>query len=298
MTDPTASTEPLLAMRSEFSRAGIWPAQPMNINPAGWISNFDEEDVEVALALLESFIFFNSAMTSTLLESAMASLAAETRFANDPDEWYSFLQRAIITFPTGEEPSPTDSGYLFVRMVRQELGFAEGQIFEAGGAVRYVDKAKQAIPIIFVDDIVGSGDQLIATWKRDYRLANGGYSSLCDQWENDEIESVHIVTPITTWFARERLAEDYPYIRIGSAHVIGPEYSARHEQTALVPEGLRTDLNRIILKYAPRLGLREDEAFGHNDLGLNLAFEHSFPDLSLPMLWDESANWKPLRRRS
>ena len=294
--DPVKTS--LLTARTEFSKARIWPMQPMEIDPSGWLENFAPEDRHVAVALLDTFMFFNGEMTKTLLESALASLAAQPEYSDSPHKWESFLRRALITFPTGETPSPTDSGYMFVRIARQQFGFPESQIVDPQGAVVKVDASQEPVPVIFVDDIVGSGDQLIETWCRDYPLREGGFTSLNDQWEGGEIESVHVVAPIVTWAANQRLTEDYPYFGIGKAHILGPEYSAKNSRTVLVPEELRTDLTRVITKYSPKCGFSGKDAFGHNELALNIAFEHSFPDLSLPLLWSESSDWKPLRKRS
>lgn len=291
-------TTSILDVRKEFSKARIWPAQPIEIDPTGWLGNFDDEDVDVAVALLESFVFFNDAMTKTLLESALASLAAQDNFSGDPEMWASFLRRTLISFPTGEDPSPTDSGYIFARMARQHFGFAENQIVDPPTAVKRIEESQSPLPIIFVDDVVGSGDQLISTWRREYPNRNRAYVSLEDQWNDGAIESAHVVAPIVTWMAKARLAEDFPYFKIGKAHLLTREYSATNENTVLVPEELRGDLLAVISKYADRINKTPEEALGHGRLALNIAFEHSFPDLSLPMLWAESEDWKPLRRRS
>lgn len=270
----------------------------MQIDPEGWLSNFDAEDKPIACALLESFIFFNDDMTSTLLESALASVASEPVFARDPSTWEYFLNNAVITFPTGEVPNPTDSGYLFVRHIRQNLGFSEEQIYDPSGAVNKLESQHVEVPLILVDDIVGSGDQVIETWERKYPLGSSGYSSLKDQWENDKVGSVYVVAPIVTWYAEDRLAKQYPDIKIRAAHTLGAEYSAKSDETALVPESLRAGLVDMIIKYAPRIGMTASDAFGHHDLGLNMAFDHAMPDLTLPMIWSDTPNWKPLRRRS
>lgn len=294
--EPTSVTR-LLELRGEFSNANIWPMQPMDIDPAGWLSNFDDEDQLVASALLESFVFFNEDMVSALLRSALASIAEQPDFDAGQSAWQSFLDSVLISFPAGEEPSPTDSGYHFVRKMRQ-VGFDEGRILDPPGMVNRIESLTEPAALILVDDIVGSGDQLVASWNRDYPLRSGGYTSLAEQWDEGKITAAYVVAPIVTWEARRRLAEDLPFMRVRAAHTLGPEYSALSEHTILVPEALREQLKDVVIKYAPRIGVSEDKAFGHGRLGLNLAFDHATPDLTLPLIWSSAAEWKPLRRRS
>ena len=287
----------LLESRGEFSNASIWPMQPMEIDPAGWLSNFDEEDQPVASALLESFVFFNDEMVSSLLRSALASIAGYPDFDPGIGEWERFLDNVLVSFPTGEEPSPTDSGYHFVRKMRQ-FGFDEDRILDPQGMVNRIESLADPIALILVDDIIGSGDQMVASWKRDYPLRSGGYTSLASQWEEEKITAVYAISPVVTWDARRRLAEDLPFMRVRAAHTLGQEYSALSEQTILVPAALRKKLKDVVIKYAPRIGITEEKAFGHAQLGLNLAFDHATPDLTLPLIWSSTAGWKPLRRRS
>jgi hypothetical protein len=88
------------------------------------------------------------------------------------------------------------------------------------------------------------------------------------------------------------------FLRIRVAHVLGQEYSALSENTTLVPEALRARLKDVVVKYSTRIGIPEEKVFGHGRLGLNLAFGHSIPDFTLPLMWATAPDWKPLRRRS
>ncbi|VXC12591.1 conserved hypothetical protein [Arthrobacter sp. 9AX] len=287
----------LLESRSEFSDSNIWPMQPMDIDPAGWMSNFDEEDRPVAAALLESFVFFNDEMVSSLLRSALASIASHPDFEAGIAAWEGFLDQVLVSFPTGEEPSPTDSGYHFVRKMRQ-FGFDEDRILDPQGMANRIEHQQNSVSLILVDDIIGSGDQLVASWNRDYPLRSGGYTSLAAHWEEKKIDAVYVIAPVVTWEAKRRLGEDLPFMRVRAAHTLGQEYSALSEHTLLVPGILRKQLKDVVIKYALRIGFSEDEAFGHGRFGLNLAFGHSTPDLTLPLIWSTAEGWKPLRRRN
>lgn len=270
----------------------------MEIDPSGWLKNFDVEDQDVALAILDSFIFFNEAMTTSLLKAAMSTISTGKEFDGHPNIWNTFINRVLITFPTGESPSPTDSGHLFVRQARQKLGFSESQIHTPNSVVDFIEHSGTATALILMDDIVGSGDQLIATWNRDYPLVAGGFTSLSEQYKQGKIDAVYVVAPIITVTATERLSEDFSFMQIRAAHILGHEYCAINPNTNIVPEFLRERLHQVISKYSPQVGCPSNGSYGHGKLGLNLAFSHSMPDLTLPLIWANTPNWTPLRRRS
>lgn len=296
--DGRTRQESVLSLRSDFTQARLWPMQPMDIDPAGWLRNFDEEDSEVALALLDSFLFFNEEMTLSLLRSALASIAARAPFEKNAGTWNRFLENAVITYPTGENPNPTDSGHLFARHARTKLGFREEQICTPNDAVKLAESAQNPITLFFIDDIVGSGDQLVETWTRGYVLDEGGYTTLKDQFSEGKLAGVYVAAPIATEAAKIRLLEELPYFAVCAGHTLSADYSAGHDSTALVPAPLRSKLRDVVEKYAPRLECTLNEAYGHGGHGLNLAFAHSVPDLTLPLIWKDTPNWTPLRKRT
>lgn len=82
----------------------------------------------------------------------------------------------MVTRVTGEVPNDTDSGYMFARMARQQLGLDERQIMSNREALETLLREGPR-PVVFVNDFVGSGDQFISTWEREYELTGGTTAS-------------------------------------------------------------------------------------------------------------------------
>ena len=296
--DSGSRRKSVLNLRTDFTHARLWPMQPMEIDPEGWLRNFDDEDIDVSLALLDSFIFFSNDMTFSLLRSSLASIASYDSFENSGEMWREFLDKSILTYPTGNNPNPTDSGHMFARHARTKLGFREEQIYTPDAAVKAIESSTEPATLIIIDDIVGSGDQLIETWRRGYSLSSEGFTSLHDQFTAGKLSRVYIAAPIATEQAKTRLFEELPFIELCVAHTLSSTYSARNPNTVIVPNHLRSKLHHVIEKYAPRISCTPEEAYGHGQFGLNIAFDHSVPDLTLPLIWKATENWTPLRKRS
>ena len=70
--------------------------------------------------------------------------------------WRRFCNRALITIVQGENPNPSDSGWLFARKARQTLGIDQDQLREPREVVAMLADGFSG-PVVFVDDFVGSG---------------------------------------------------------------------------------------------------------------------------------------------
>src|SRR5213079_2016276 len=86
-----------------------------------------------AVALLDSFIFISARQTKKMFTNAVHTLSAEltageSTYVAKRDRWRNFLRTAIITAPTGEDPNPTDSGFIFQRLARTALRVPESNI--------------------------------------------------------------------------------------------------------------------------------------------------------------------------
>jgi hypothetical protein len=291
----------LLDLRSYYTRVGLWPAQPFDIDPEGWLLNFSgADDIAMAEALLDSFIHFNEKQTLKFFLSAFASLASTAYVEGLPGDsleskWKAFRAQALVSFPAGEDESPTGSGYVFIRMARQRLELAESRLVDPAHLVRALLTGGVARPVVFVDDIVGSGDQFIETWTRAHEV-NGQWSTL--QEAVSATGSTLFYSPaLCTELGAQAIRSRAPEVVLSPAHYIPAVYGALHPETILVPDDMRAALPDFVRRYAPRVGATESMAFGHARLGLAIAFDHSTPDLTLPIFWREHPGWTPLRTR-
>lgn len=284
-----------------LSRTGFWPKMPLVINPKGWLDNFLDSERDVARALLESFIYLNQESTEQLLISAFRSIStmcSPGHFSGartDPQVWDQLRQGITVTYPTGENPNPTDSGHLFVRRTRQVMGISETQIMDPGGAVqRLIDDPTS--PLVMIDDFAGSGDQFLKTWTREYDTSLGRMS-LANLAGIQPVE-IYYVAAIVTWMAHQRITVGAPGVRICSGHRLSGRYSVTDSRSVVLPDSLRTQARAVISASSARAGILPAWNFGYHGLALTIAFSHSVPDATLPIYWHQSDTWKALVPRS
>lgn len=273
----------------------------MDIDPTGWLSNFhDGREREIAAALLESFMFINEAQTIKMLEMAFASLAVDPfvetlQGSGIEDKWREFRRRVLITFPTDDQDAPSSSGYLFVRHARQDLGLAEPQLLAPGKLIERVASLTLATPIVFLDDIVGTGEQFCESWERQYEV-NGVVTTLGA--EAARLQAPVYYCPVVCTAAGLRaISATAPDVKVRPAHFLPDVYSASSPETILVPTEMRAELPGFISTVSRRAGVTRFQELGWGNLSLAIAFEHSVPDLTLPIFHSEKNGWKPLRKR-
>lgn len=287
--------------RAYYSRIRLWAGIPANIKTRAWLDNFEAVERPYALALLDSFLYFNTDLTDKLFTTAFHSLAAHVCsttgvYAARKSEWLNFRSEVLITHPTGERPNATDSGYLFDRKARQLLSLPESRIAPPEDVLTWL-VLKGSRPVVFVDDFAGSGDQFIKTWQRVYQLPTGDNTSFAEQAKLGRVDRVYYSPAVCTEYAAARIRSVSGKVTLNAGHVLPSDYGAAHPETVLFPAEMRAEAVDVIRQASERAGVHRDDCLGYHDLGLALAFEHSVPDASLPIFWTSTANWTALMRR-
>jgi len=288
-----------------LQRAGLWP-EVSRVRPRPWLNNF-KGDTELALAsaLLDRFVLFSDRSVNALLRGAFRNLIEASRpltFNKSQNERATQTLTSALFFTRleGERPNPTDSGNLFCRKVRQELGIPEERIVEPSEAL---DLAIAGCPIVLLDDFLGSGQQLIKTWKREYRktaphsfeeahtLKPVAVSYLCLMATTQGLRTVSSI-PAKVFFCHEATSE-HSITKITAAPGLPPGSDVQTELNNF----LRQHASHLILK--PYMKQDRFDTLGFYNLGLTMAFEHSVPDASIPILWARStrSDWSPLMER-
>ena len=279
----------------------LWPARN-TIDPSAWLNNFRTSEQPYALNLLNMFLYYNDALIDALLEGAMQNLSAivvprATDFEDARAQWSSFLNCLVITYVEGEEPNPTDSGYIFARKARQVLGISQTQIKSPGQALQMLrDNPHRAV--IFVDDFVGSGNQILNTWNRKYDLGDGkaqSFRSIATPRTN-----IFYIPVIATSYGLSRLRSPCEHLNTYPAHELSDDYSLISPNSVLWPDQLKPHAVEFLFEASKRAGITSDQAVnwrGFHNLGLSVAFEHSVPDATIPLFWWSRNGWFPLKER-
>lgn len=295
------SREEVLAGKQYLSAIGHWPKIPARANPERWLNGFEAGDSAHAVALLESLVFFSMEQTTKLCTSLFHSLSAEvTRhlqtYAAKKSAWEHFLHSCIVTFPTGEQPNPTDSGHTFARLARQELGIDETRFLYPEQVVEFLYRGQRR-PVVMVDDFAGSGDQFLKTWRRKYTMPDGRIATFQSVNTTAPVEAYYLPA-VATEYARLRIESHAPEARMRTSHILTQHYSAIDPDSIVFPDALRSDAAEFIERASTQAGIQRDKQLGWHDLALAIAFEHSVPDATLPILWADTPTWNSLLRRS
>lgn len=293
--------EEVVAGKQYLSTIGHWPKIPARANPERWLNGFRPEDVDHAVGLLESLVYFSMEQTTKLCTSLFHSLSEEVTtgmasYADRKAAWTSFVASCLVTFPTGEIPNPTDSGHTFARLARQELEIDESRFLYPEHVVETLYRGEHT-PIVMVDDFAGSGDQFLKTWSREYLMPDGTKASFESVAKSSTID-VHYIPAVATEYAVRRIEGGAPDVNLRTAHMLTAHYSAVDPDSAVFPDALRLGARAFVARASAQAGIPPGRELGWHDLALAIAFEHSVPDATLPILWADTPTWNSLLRRS
>ncbi|HWA54870.1 MAG TPA: hypothetical protein VG816_11915 [Solirubrobacterales bacterium] len=294
----------VLAKCRYFVDAQVWPRQ--TLFPELWLENFTEAEQPYAVHLLNQFLFFCDPLVDALLLGGLLELS---RLVSQPTlgnvqataKWGDFLKSAVVTFPTGEEPRPTDSGHTFARKARQVLGFSELRILAPSEAIKYLmDRGPR--PVLFLDDFLGTGRQFVATWTRNLQV--DGITTSFHTFSTQLAFSSYYLPLIGTTDGVRTVKEDCPGVTLSPTHTIPPQYSALVNDSLLWPIDHKENGQQVIKESSERAGIPDTEGTsasdwqGYRKLGLCLGFEHGVPDATIPLFYWKKNNWKPLLERA
>lgn len=289
-----------------FAHSQIWPLT-VRLDPHSWLTNFTEPEMPHALQLLNSVLYFRSALVDQMFQAAFRSLSRHFLQPRDTysahmARWQAFVESAIFTNVTGEQPGPTDSGHAFARRARDLLNISESRILASPDAVRLLAR-HGAGPVVFVDDFVGSGNQFVETWRRSHVVGPGRAESFRSLAIHNTFGPFFYIPIVCTATGKRNIAATCPAVRVEPAHLVGERYSALDPESVLWPDALRRDAPKFVLEASMRAGIPNDPAStdhyaGFCSLGLALAFEEGCPDATLPLLRWSTNGWKPLFRRA
>lgn len=284
-----------------LKQAGLWTAEP-KIRPLAWLENFAVEERPVAAVLLDHFLFFSAAMVDRMLISGYRSLRDLLVQHQGKAAALSLLRRAVFTAVEGETPNVTDSGKLFCRKLRQILDIDEERFLEPRLALQ---RAASGTPVVFLDDFVGSGKQFVSTWGRAYSIHSPRtFKEAC---ATKPFPALYL-NLVASGSGLAAIRKEVPEVLVVTCHVLDETYSVKRlPRSRLVPDipDLPAQIEALLDKYHSALRLpawfttTELRKYGFHKLGFLVAFDHSTPDSTVPLLWAEGpGSWIPLVRRT
>ena len=282
-----------------FLDVQLWPLR-QHMDPHAWLKNFTAHERPFALNLLNVFLYYNEPLVDALLYGAVQRLSAPIVQTTDNlrdarNSWRDFLDSLLITYVEGEIPNPADSGFLFARKARQVLSIPEEHIMPPSRALATLLREPQT-PLLFVDDFVGTGNQMVSTWSRSHPPAPTTFHSVAEL-----SPSIFYVPLIATKTGINALTTQCPGLRVCPAHVLDDRYSLTSTRSIFWPDALKPDARSFLLEASRRAGIVDSYKYGwqgFHDLALPLAFYHCVPDATLPLFFWDQHGWQPLIRRA
>lgn len=271
-----------------FRDMHLWPTE-MKMEVNAWISSFPGKDRWVAELLLRNLIYLNEAITEQLLSHAIIS-AAYPLSVND--------SKIIYTWPSTAINDNTESGRQYSRMMRDRFSVKPANFVSPTDAIKKA-LCKQYDRVILVDDLLGSGSQLLHSLSQPCQIFSE------DDTLIEHIESTHTLS-FSACFAVassptvEQLSRQYPGLEIVPGALLEPEHGIVSEDSlAFQNQEEADDVRAAVVRLTKeRLDINSAEAFGLINEGHLLMFEHGPPpDLTIPLIHTGGPDWTPLRRR-
>ena len=202
----------------------------------------------------------------------------------------------------GEKPNPTDSGYLMSRCGRRILEGGDSQIAHPTAALpQYITAGKT---IVFIDDFVGTGNQMRSTWHRPY--ATGDPKSFAHAFSSIKRDCYYVC--LTCSAEGRQILSQLSGLEVIPAHDL-EERDRFRASLGRIPDhpagsGLQAAVSALLAKYANDLILPQYMTAGtfprqgFANLGLTLGFQHSIPDATLPIYWASgTGSWTRMGKR-
>jgi hypothetical protein len=297
---PRPSHQQLLSRCNYFVSCQLWPVHT-ELDPERWLSNFTEEEAEHAFYLLNAFLYFSHRLVNRLFVSSVHSLSQHIVYdaktlADAEHKWRAFLDTTYFVPVTGEIPQVTDSGHLFARMTRDSLGIPEDRIVSAVDAL-YELFANPTMPLVFIDDFVGSGNQFVQTWTREYTIPGSPFkASFASVLSNGHPTNVYYCPVLCTLTGLRNIQQSCRPVTVSPAHLLGDEYNVYlpADNSVIWPGKLKSTAVAFLESACDRAGIPPGCRRGFHNLGLAVAFAHGVPDATVDLFTWNKNGWKPL----
>lgn len=286
-----------------FSDVQLWPRRA-RIDVKGWLNNFRAAERSMARNLLNAFIFLSDEITRQIFVSAVHRLSYDivrlkVAHAESRAEWGAFLGSVLVIPVPGERPHMADSGHLFARFSRDQIGIHPDRIMSAVDGLKYLFN-HGAMPVLFVDDFVGSGNQFVTMWQRPIEI--GGRMATFQEFARNNPKWKPFYSPVLcTQTGYTEIESQCPAVLVRPGNMLPAQYSALAPDSCLWPDELRGNAEGFLRDVSIRAGIPDalgdaDDWRGYQSLALAVGFDHGFPDATLPLFRWNRNGWRPLFR--
>ena len=281
-----------------YRDALIWPIRS-ELDFEGWISNFEnEEERKLAKRILDFFVYLPDVMVDKMLQAVVGYCGYYFKTKDLSWTHDSFKVNCFYSYIPGEQPNPTDSGYLFMRKLRDKLRVPENRIVDFGKLLYFLDNERMPQNVILVDDFVGSGAQCDNAWNK-LRLPNGKNLSQITQEKGHRIVYAPLI--INT-IGFHRIQSSCSGLELKYIHCLTEEYNLFSPNCPCWDNDMDTYNKgmQLIEEKSTKLNIPMSSPNsviyyqGFGSQGLAIAFSHGMPDACIPLFYWACDDWTPL----
>lgn len=285
-----------------YQEMHLWPLTK-ELNYEQWLKNFEEgEDRKIARLILDFFVYVPDSHVNQMLQTVVGRCGYY--FKEKVSDWTHnhFFTDCWYSFIPGETQSFTDSGFIFTRKLREEVGIPDNRILGFDQLLQKIDGGEPIQNIILVDDFVGSGAQCDVAWNKHY-VGKDGYT--LSKLVQDNNLNVIYAPLIVNDLGKKRIERKCYGLKLEFIHLLKDEYSLFNVD-GLCWNGDRvlfdkwcTLFNKICRQENIPLtgGNNVNDGKGFCEQGLAIAFSHGIPDACPAFFYWNSETWKPLIKR-
>lgn len=120
-------TQDLMPKFKFYQDIRLWP-KDSDFDYEGWLDNFNPDEQVIAQRILDFFVYFPDDIIDQLFRTVVGR--AGYFFRKYDSSWCneSFSNNCWYSFIPGEDPNPSDSGYIYNRKVREVLGVPQERL--------------------------------------------------------------------------------------------------------------------------------------------------------------------------
>lgn len=268
----------------------------------GWMENFSGmEERYIAAKILSGFMYYERGMVNRLLYDAIGNVIADIRKIRKSNGCNFYLKEVIYSFIPGETPSVTDSGYLFTRKLRDDLGVPPKHIVEFAEVISTLKNTPDnGLNLVFCDDFVGSGCQCRKALNGKNYTELGGQTIYGYALAHGQV--LAYAPLIANMIGYSSIKVSMPDLILRPVHVLGDEYNLFNPQCFCwnYDSGLFNAGVDLITEKCRDIGIPDNNSAvsmkGFRGQGLMIGFEHGIPDSDSAIFFCKD-RWNPLMER-
>jgi hypothetical protein len=282
-----------------------------------WLSNFNNPDDEVSeiekvnmLYLLSKFSYLGEKEIKILLESLYNDLFKQPKINEIRSDNKNTMNIALIsdefqkildkTFFVSVGTAANSGGHLLYPFNKVNTDVDEKHCKTQDAIMTVVEQFEYEHVIltnenidcyIFLDDIIGTGDQVLSKLRKHIRLLREKKTDLVIKYFSMLATSKGLKT-----VRDSNLFDEVKTVFELDDSFISLEEGSRYYNSSLKEVSI-TIAKQVALSYGTKHKLYSP-VLGHGECQLLLGFNYNTPDNSLPIFWSDKNQWKPIFKRN